>query len=77
MSSKNSKELWVENGICFAMFAYDVGLSINLDMADKHFSAIKERSRMKRQRRAPQHFDYHPAPLRLTQSGTPITIGEF
>jgi hypothetical protein len=77
MSNQSPLNLEIQRGTCFVMFAYDVGWSIDLNKADQHIREVKERSRMKRQRRAPNYFDYHPAPLRLTQEGPPLVLGEF
>lgn len=63
----NTFTLSVTKGTCYALFAYDIGLSINLDEAERHITAIKQRSRIRHKRRAPQYFDYRPAPLRVTQ----------
>jgi hypothetical protein len=64
-------------GVCHALFAYDVGASINLDEAERRISASKQRSRIEHKRRAPQYFDYRPAPLRITQEAEPLVIGAY
>jgi hypothetical protein len=38
-------------------------------------TATKERGRIKRKRPAPEYFDYHPSPLRITQEREPISLG--
>jgi hypothetical protein len=67
----------VSSGTCYVLFTYDIGLSINLNEAERHITAIKQRSRIRHKRRAPQYFDYRPAPLRVTQGVEPLTLGEF
>ncbi|WP_447979011.1 hypothetical protein [Candidatus Nitrospira bockiana] len=67
----------VTKGTCYVLFAYDIGLSINLDQAERHMTAIKQRSRIHHKRRAPHYFDYRPAPLRVTQGAEPLMLGEF
>jgi hypothetical protein len=62
---------------CYVLFAYDIGLSINLDGTEREITAIKQRSRIRHKRRAPQYFDYRPAPLRVTQAVEPLNLGEF
>ena len=69
--------LHIEEGLCFVVFAFDVGASIRLEEAEQHITAIKERGRIKRQRPAPQYFDYNPPPLRITQDTSTITVGTF
>ncbi|MEP6888357.1 MAG: hypothetical protein ABI945_08545 [Nitrospirales bacterium] len=64
-------------GTCYVLFTYDIGLSINLDEAERHITAIKQRSRIRHKRRAPQYFDYRPAPLRVTQGVEPLALGDF
>ena len=65
----------VERGVCYAFFAYDVGLAIDLDEAQRRITALKERATIRHKRRAPRYFEYHPAPLRVTQSGERLAVG--
>ena len=67
----------ITKGTCSALFAYDIGLSIKLDEAERHISAIKQRSRIRHKRRAPHYFDYRPAPLRVTQGVEPLMLADF
>lgn len=69
--------LKVEKGTCFAIFAYDVGLGVDLDKADRRITAIKERGRFKHKPRAPHFLEYRPAPLRVVQEALPITVGKY
>lgn len=69
-------EFRVDRGTCFALFAYDIARSVDLDQAERRITAITERSRIKRNRRAPAYFDYTPAPLRISAEIEPITIGQ-
>ncbi len=71
----NSKTIHIQQGVCFAIFAYDIGISINIEEAERRTTATKERSRMKRKRPTPQYFDYHPPPLRITQDLEPLLVG--
>ncbi len=70
-------DMEVKKGLCYALFAYEVGLAINLDEAERRITAMKQRSRLKRTRRAPHYFEYRPAPLRVTFEMDPLTFGEF
>jgi hypothetical protein len=67
----------VTTGLCHALFAYDMGLSINLDEAERHITATKQRSRVHHKHRAPTYFDYRPAPLRVTQRVDTLTVSDF
>lgn len=67
--------LYIKEGMCFVVFAFDVGASIQLEKAEQRITAVKERGRIKRQQPAPQYFDYHPPPLRITHESESLTIG--
>ncbi|HKY71869.1 MAG TPA: hypothetical protein VJL88_08100 [Nitrospira sp.] len=67
----------VNKGTCYAMFAYDIGASINLEQADRYITAETERGRLRHKARAPQYFEYRPAPLRLMQEGGSLTVGSY
>ena len=67
MTTFDAPPLSIDRGICYALFAFDIGLAINLDEAERHVTAIKERGRIRHKARAPHYFEYRPAPLRLTQ----------
>ncbi|HWV44656.1 MAG TPA: hypothetical protein VN039_01300 [Nitrospira sp.] len=64
-------------GTCFALFAYDVGLSINLTDAERRIIAGTERGRLRHKTRAPQYFEYRPAPLRLVQEGSVFDVSQY
>ncbi len=67
MTHFEAPPLSIDRGICYALFAFDVGLAINLDEAERHVTAIKERGRIRHKARAPHYFEYSPAPLQLSQ----------
>lgn len=67
----------VKDGVAYVQFAYDVGLSIALDAAERRVTAMTERVPIKHQRRAPKYFDFQPTPLRVTQTSAPHQIGSF
>lgn len=75
MAQDASADIIVERGCCYALFAYDVGLSIDLDEADRRITAVKERGSIRHKLRAPQYLDDRPAPLRVTQDAAPLQIG--
>src|SRR5262249_44173370 len=77
MAFQNDSPITINKGTCYALFAYDVGSSINLEQAGHHISAETERSRLRHKARAPQYFEYRPAPLRLMQEGGSLTVGSY
>ncbi len=64
-------------GTCLALFVYDVGLSINLDQAERKITAFTRRAPMQPKRRAPQYLDYQPAPLRVSQDARGQRMGDI
>src|SRR6185503_13124542 len=77
MPHRDEPSITINKGTCYALFAYDIGSSINLEQADRHISAETERSRLRHKARAPQYFEYRPAPLRLMQEGGSLTVGSY
>jgi hypothetical protein len=69
--------LAIREGVCFALFAYEVGLSIDLDRAAERITALKERATIRHKRRAPSYFEYRPAPLRVIQAADGTPVGPF
>jgi len=67
----------VEEGVCYALFAYDAGLAINLDESERRITALTQRAAIRHKRRAPRYFEYRPAPLRVTQEREPLAVGAF
>jgi len=69
----------LKHGVCYVMFAFEVGMSINLDRAAAELKQEQgvERTKFRRNRRAPKYFDYDPPPLRLQQHGQQINVGKF
>ena len=66
----------IAKGSCFALFAFEVGLSIDLDACERLIPAMG-RQTLRHSRRAPQYFQYHPAPLRMSQATEPVAVGRF
>ena len=67
--------LEVREGVCRALFAYEVARSIDLDAAQARITALKQRATIRHKRRAPSYFEYRPAPLRVTQEAEPLAVG--
>ena len=69
--------LRVEKGVCYALLAYDIGLSIDLDEAERRITAFKERGSIRPKRRAPSYFEFRPPPLRVTQEAESLKLGDY
>jgi hypothetical protein len=67
----------LKRGVCHVMFAFELGLSINLDAAAQQLKQDVERTKFRRNRRAPKYFDYDPPPLRIVQHGQQMNVGKF
>jgi hypothetical protein len=72
-----SESVTITKGTCFVLFAYDVGHSINLSDAERRIAAGAERGRLRHKTRAPQYFEYRPAPLRLVQEGSVFDVCQY
>jgi hypothetical protein len=66
--------LHIDSGVCYALFAYDVGFAVDLDAAERRIQAATQRESIRRTRKAPQYFQYHPPPLRTTTSAESVAI---
>lgn len=67
----------VVRGTSYALFAYDVAWSVDLDDVQRRMAALTERSSIKRKPRAPQYLDFRPPPLRIVQESPPVTVAGF
>ncbi len=47
----------VQSGVCYALFAYDAGLGIDLDQAERRIKALTQRAGIRHKHRAPTYFD--------------------
>lgn len=65
----------IARGTCVALFAHDIGSAIDLDAAERLVTDAKQRERIRHKGRAPGYFQYSPAPLRISQSVEPISVG--
>ena len=59
--------LWVRRGEVHVLFAYDVGLSIDLVRAKQRITDLTELAEIKHRGHAPRYFQFDPPPLRVTQ----------
>jgi hypothetical protein len=67
----------VKRGVCYLLFAFEIGLSIDLDEASRKIKLSSERMKFRKNSRAPKHFDYDPPPLRVAQHGEQMNVGKF
>lgn len=67
----------IKKGVCYILFAFELGMSINLDLAAQCTKQGAERAKFRRHSRAPKHFDYDPPPLRIAQHGQQLNLGKF
>ncbi len=67
----------LKRGTCYVMFAFELGLAVNLDRAAESIREGVERTRFKRNRRSPKYFDYDPPPLRISQGCQQLNVGKF
>ena len=70
-------DLTIRKGTCHALFAYDVAYAIDLDLAQQRIASTAERVKVHQRRRAPDSFEYRPAPLLVTVQVDPIQLGEY
>lgn len=66
--------LRLEGGTCHAMFAYDIGFSVDLDEVQRRLSAVTQRKSISRNRRLPSYFDFDPPPVHVAQMGEPVGV---
>jgi hypothetical protein len=77
MAEMQKPFLLIEQGVCYALFAYDVSLAIDLDDAERRMHAITERETLRHRRPTPRYFQYRPAPVRVSQAAEPLTVGSW
>lgn len=73
------------SGVCYAIFAYDIGFAVDLEHAAKRITEATEPETIRHRRRIPEHFEYRPAPLRIiltdapsaSQPSAPLSIAGF
>lgn len=68
----------IAGGTCYVLFAYDVGHAVDLDRAEQLITTRrKQRTQIKYKRRAPQSFQFSPAPLRLSYAAPQLHLAGF
>jgi hypothetical protein len=66
----------IAKGTCYALFAFEVGQSVDLVACERLIPAMGRQS-LRHPRRAPAYFHYRPAPLRLVQEADPVNLGSI
>src|SRR5258705_12638044 len=69
-------QLIVRRGFCYVIYAFDVASSIDLEKAQSRLEAT-ERQTVQQKRRAPEYFEYRPAPLRVSWGAPALGVGTF
>ena len=72
-----SVSVHIQQGTCYAMFAYDIALAIKLDEAERILTTVSQRGSIKGQHPAPTYFEYQPAPVCVTQAMEPLPFGPY
>jgi hypothetical protein len=75
--TESQRELTIQRGQCYVIFAYDAARSINLDQAERRVHEATERQTIPHKRRAPSYFEYQPPPLRVSQNTEPAHAGRY
>lgn len=69
--------LVVKKGEVHVLYAYDIGLSIDLAVAKQRLTAQTELATIRHKGHAPRYFQFDPAPLRITQEAGAFVLGRF
>ena len=75
MTETSKPLLQIEQGACYALFAYDVALAINLDEVEGRIHAGTQRATLRHRRPTPRYFEYRPPPVRVSQAAEPLISG--
>ena len=75
MANPEFLELKIARGTGYVFFVYDVARSIDLEKVEQHVTQAKQRRNIKHGRRRPEHLEYSPPPLRITETSEPLDIG--
>jgi hypothetical protein len=61
-------------GACYAVFAHDIGLAVDLDAAELLLATPSHRKILERRRKLPAYFRYEPAPIRIVLDHPPRKV---
>lgn len=74
VSIEGAGERDLVQGVCHAVFAFDIAFSINLDEAERAIAAISRRAEILKKKRAPQSIQPQDVPLSITEPTAPIEV---
>ncbi|MCC7388848.1 MAG: hypothetical protein IT431_08770 [Phycisphaerales bacterium] len=78
MNTPNDSRSPSVTGWCYACFAYDIGLSVDLDKAGARLRDAGQRLKLPVQRRrGASWLGYEPPPLRVTLKPGPVAFGRY
>ena len=79
VASTAPNQLTIRRGTCYAIYAFDVASSIDLDAAQSRIERTEpiERQTVHQKQRAPSYFEYRPAPLRVTLDAPALSVAGF
>jgi hypothetical protein len=77
MTHDGRSSLQINKGVCYALYAYDVGMSIDLEKCKSLITSGALNAGIRPHRRAPKYFDYRPTPLLVTQVITSRAISGY
>ena len=73
----SSPNTMIRSGACHVLFAYDIGLGIDLEAAARRITEAIEPETIRHKRRVPSALEFRPTPLRVFQSGEPVQVASF
>ena len=68
-------DLVVRKGFVHVVFAFDIGLSVDLARCRQHVTDLTALEKIKHKGHAPTYFQFDPPPLRITQETPAIEVG--
>ena len=72
-----STNVVIRRGTCHVLYAYDIGMAIDLKACQGRLASLGRVTLSGRNRRAPKFFDYDPPPLTIIHETTPLRIGGY
>ena len=72
-----SANVVIRRGTCHVLYAYDIGMAIDLKTCQGRLASLGRVTRSGRNRRAPKFFDYDPPPLTIIHETTPLRLGAY
>jgi hypothetical protein len=67
----------IRKGTCHLLYAYDIGIAINLALCPERLASLGRTKVSDRNRRAPKCFDYDPPPLTIIHEAALFSVGRY